>query len=69
MATSRAQKRAEDLFRAKAARRQELSRLPIEKKISILISLQKMASEVRKTVGGITHRPWDIRLPENAPSP
>jgi len=52
---------AEKLFRAKQRRRRELAGLPFEEKIRILIDLQKMASDIRATVGGIKRRPWDIR--------
>jgi len=52
---------AEKLFRAKQRRRRELASLPFEEKIRILIDLQKMASDIRATVGGTKRRPWDIR--------
>jgi len=55
------QKRAEALFRAKQRRRRELAKLPLERKIRILVNLQKMANEIRATVGGIKRRSWDIR--------
>ena len=56
----RIQKGAEALFRAKQKRRQELAKLPFERKIRILADLQKMANEIRATVGGIKRRSWDI---------
>ncbi len=39
----------------------ELARLPIEKKIQILIQLQKIASGILSQTRGIRHAPWDIR--------
>lgn len=57
----RMQKGAEALFRAKQRRRRELAKLPLEEKIRILADLQKMANEIRATVGGIKRRSWDIR--------
>jgi hypothetical protein len=44
-----------NIFRAKSLRRKELSKLPFEKKIEILIQLQKMAKGVKKP-GGKTDR-------------
>jgi hypothetical protein len=44
-----------NIFRAKSLRRKELSKLPFEKKIEILIQLQKMAKGVKKH-GGKTDR-------------
>jgi hypothetical protein len=37
-----------NIFRAKGLRRKELSKLPFEKKIEILIQLQKMAKGVKR---------------------
>ena len=37
-----------NIFRAKSLRREELSKLPFEKKIEILIQLQKMAKGVKR---------------------
>lgn len=54
------QKTAEALFRAKQKRRRKLSQLPFEEKIRILADLQKMASEVQRTVGGMKRRPWQF---------
>jgi hypothetical protein len=36
------------IFRAKAARRRELARLPFEEKIRIVVRLQKIAADIRK---------------------
>lgn len=46
------------LFRAKAQRRQELSRLSFEDKILILLSLQRTADEVRNLAKGAKGRRW-----------
>jgi len=54
------QKAAEELFRAKQRRRRELAKLPFERKIRILVDLQKMASDLRPAKGGNQPRPWDI---------
>ena len=54
------QKAAEELFRAKQKRRRELAKLPFERKIGILIDLQKMADGLRAAKGGNQLRPWDI---------
>jgi len=37
-----------NIFRAKSLRRKELSKLPFEKKIEILIQLQKMAKGAKR---------------------
>jgi hypothetical protein len=37
-----------NIFRAKSLRRKELSKMPFEKKIEILIQLQKMAKGVKR---------------------
>ena len=39
---------AETAFKKKRKRRRELARLPFEKKIEIVVELQKMAAEIRK---------------------
>lgn len=57
----RIQKEAEELFRAKQRRRQELAKLPLESKIFILCRLQKLAEDIWGTVGGTKRRTWDIR--------
>ena len=46
------------LFRAKAERRQGLSRLSFEKKIFILLSLQGIADEVRSLAGRVKRHRW-----------
>ncbi|MDD5451703.1 MAG: hypothetical protein PHT49_07405 [Desulfovibrionales bacterium] len=43
----RIQEEAEELFRAKQRRRQELAKLPFESKIFILCRLQKLAEDIR----------------------
>jgi len=39
---------AENVFRRKRERRRLLAKLPFEKKIEILVELQKAAAEIRK---------------------
>jgi hypothetical protein len=39
---------ARAIFRAKAARRRELARLPFEEKIRMVVQLQKIAADIRK---------------------
>ena len=41
-------KSAELVFRKKRARRRQLAKLPFEKKIEIVVELQKAAAEIRK---------------------
>jgi hypothetical protein len=55
------QRETEKLFRAKQRRRQELAKLPFERKIRILIELQKIADDIRTTLRGTKRRSWDIR--------
>lgn len=49
-----------ELFLAKQKRRRELAGLPIERKIGILISMQKMAGRLRKGSEGMKHHSWDV---------
>jgi hypothetical protein len=49
-----------DIFRAKSLRREELSKLPFEKKIEILIQLQKMAKGVKRPRGKKDRIIWMI---------
>ena len=56
----RLQNEIKGLFLAKRKRRLALAKLPIERKILILTDLQKLAGEIRETVGGIKRRPWKI---------
>ena len=58
----RMQRGVESLFLARQKRRRELARLPIERKIRILLALQKMAGDVRSRAGGARRRPWKIRI-------
>ena len=55
------QRETEKLFRAKQKRRQELAKLPFERKILMLIELQKIADDIGATLRGIKRRSWDIR--------
>jgi len=40
-----------NIFRAKSLRRKELSKIPFEKKIEILLQLQRMAKGVKRPGG------------------
>lgn len=51
---------AEAAFKKKQKRRAELARLPFEKKIEIVVELQKAAVGIRKTSA---HRIWPIGGP------
>ncbi len=53
------EKSVQDLFQAKKERRQELSKLPIEEKVKILVLLQKMASPIF-TARGLKRIPWKL---------
>jgi hypothetical protein len=54
------QELAERLFRQKRARRRALAALPVSKKISVLIQLQRMASEVQAAAGRSPRHPWKL---------
>lgn len=49
-----------NIFREKNLRRKELSKIPFEKKIEILLQLQKMAKGVKKPGGKKNRIIWDI---------
>jgi len=49
-----------DILRAKSLRRKELSKLPFEKKIEILIQLQKMAKGANRPGGNKDRIIWMI---------
>lgn len=55
------QRETEKLFRAKQRRRKELAKLPFERKIRMLVELQRMADDIQATLRGIKRRSWDIR--------
>lgn len=55
----------EKIFRAKKKRRIELAKLPFEKKIDILIELQKMASGVPSIRRKHKLGPWKIVKSQN----
>jgi len=50
----------EKLFVAKKARRVALARLPIEEKVRIIVELQRIAYEIRASVGKPAPKPWDL---------
>jgi hypothetical protein len=47
------------LLAAKALRRLDLAALPIERKIEIVLELQRAVAEVRKSAGRPGPEPWD----------
>ena len=53
-------KAAEIVFRKKRERRRQLAKLPFEKKIEIVVELQRVAAVIRKDPGRIVWplRPW-----------
>jgi hypothetical protein len=53
-------KEAQALFRAKAERRRKLARLPIERKIGILMELQKIGDDIRAARGETKRRAWNL---------
>lgn len=53
---------ADELHRSKKARRVELAQLSVEKKVEILIKLQKLTSEVARQAGRPYRKPWVIDL-------
>jgi len=54
------QRETEKLFQVKQKRRRELAKLPFERKIRILIELQKIADDIRATLRGSKRRSWNI---------
>ncbi len=54
------QKEVEKLFRAKEKRRRELAKLPFEKKIHILIELQKIANDLTTAHARSKLPAWNI---------
>jgi hypothetical protein len=48
---------AENAFRKKRERRRQLAKLPFEKKIEIVVELQKAAAGIRT---GLSRRVWPI---------
>ncbi len=52
----------QELFNQKAARRKDLAALPIEQKLTRLVTLQKIAYTIGRQVGREPqHRPWTIK--------
>lgn len=49
-----------NIFRAKSLRRKELSKIPFEKKIEILLQLQRMAKGVKRPGGKKDRIIWMI---------
>ncbi len=47
------------LLAAKSRRRRELAALPIERKLEIVLELQKSVAELRDAAGRPGPRPWD----------
>jgi hypothetical protein len=49
---------AEKVFEAKRLRRMELARLPIERKLEILLDLQRTVNEIARAAGRPTNPEW-----------
>lgn len=47
-----------EMSRAKMERRRQLAKLPFEEKISILLSLQRIAVEISRAGGRRRHQVW-----------
>jgi|MudIll2142460700_1097286.scaffolds.fasta_scaffold154412_3 hypothetical protein len=54
---------ADTIFEKKRERRRQLAKLPFEKKIEIVVELQRAAAGIRKEVG---RKPWVLERPERA---
>lgn len=50
-------KYAESIFEKKRRRRQQLSRLPFEKKVEIIVKMQRAVAEIKKDS---KRRPWPL---------
>jgi len=48
------------LLQAKQARRRRLAALPIEKKIAIVVQMQRLANDIRSKTGRKTLPEWTI---------
>jgi hypothetical protein len=48
---------AASVFEKKRERRRQLAKLPFEKKIEIVVELQKAAAEIRRDP---RHKPWEL---------
>jgi hypothetical protein len=55
----------EQIINTKQKRRQYLARLPIEKKISLLVQLQKTAAPILAS-RGLKRTPWNIQKRDEA---
>jgi hypothetical protein len=58
--TNKHARQIEAIFRAKQNRRQELAKLPFDKKIKILVELQKTAYNLSNLKNRNKRRIWDI---------
>ena len=47
----------ESIFEKKRQRRRQLARLPFEKKIEIIVKMQRAAAKIRKDS---KHKPWPL---------
>ena len=56
----RLKKGIRDLFLTKQQRRRELAGLSIERKVRILISMQKIAAGLSRRAADVQHRPWSV---------
>lgn len=49
------------LFDAKEERRRDLASMSFDKKIRIVVELQKMAAPLQRLRDGVERPPWDIK--------
>jgi len=47
------------LLDAKAGRRRELAALPFERKLEIVLELQRSVAQIRRAAGRLGPEPWD----------
>ena len=47
------------LLDAKVRRRRELAALPVEKKLEIVLELQRSVAQIRRAAGRLGPEPWD----------
>ncbi len=51
----------DELLQSKEARRHELASLPVEEKVTILVQLQRISSDIARQSGREAQEPWDIK--------
>lgn len=51
----------EQLLQTKESRRHELAALPVEEKVTILVQLQRISTDIARQSGRESQEPWDIK--------